>query len=104
MELQMRWLRLVEGCANLRRLIRQPLYTFALAGAKQAEAEVDVAWTECYERLECVLAALDEHALLRNRLMNARRYFQDGERWPAVWEITQALNRIKSLRRLYCRE
>jgi hypothetical protein len=104
MEVQMRWDRLVEGIGHLRRLLRQYLYSIATVGAGFAEPEIEAAWDGCCEALECVPGAQDDHSLLLNRLKNARRYFQEGERWPAVWEVTQSLQRAKRLRRLYGRE
>jgi hypothetical protein len=101
MEMRKRWDRLVEGIGNLRRLLRQHRYSVATVGTRFDESEIEAARNECCEALECVLAAQDDNSLLLNRLKNARRYFQDGETWPAVWEVTQALRRARKLRRLY---
>ncbi len=101
MEMRQRWDRLVEGIGDLRRLLREHRYSIATAGASFDEPEIEAAWNECYEALECAIAAQDDYALMLNRLENARRYFQDGEAWPAAWEVTQALRRAKKLRRLY---
>jgi hypothetical protein len=101
MEMRKRWDRLVEGIGNLRRLLRQHRYSIATVGASFDESEIEAAWNECYESLACVLGAQDDNSLILNRLKNARRYIQDRERWPAVWEATQALQRAKKLRRLY---
>jgi hypothetical protein len=96
----MRWDRLVEGIGHLRRLLRQYRYSIATVGVGFAESEIEAAWDGCYEALECVLGAQDDNSLILNRLKNARRYFKDGETWPAVWEVTQALQRAKKLRHL----
>ncbi len=101
MEMKKRWGRLVDGIAALRRLLRQHRYSMATVGAGFDESELQTAWDECHDGLECVLAPKDDYALMLNRLKNARRYFLDGETWPAVWEVTQTLQRAKNLRRLY---
>jgi len=85
MEMRKRWDRLVKVIGNLRGLLRRHRYNPVGVGIKVAdELEIQAAWNECHEALECV-----------------RRYFQDGERWPAEWEVTQALRRAKQLQRLY---
>jgi hypothetical protein len=96
MEMEKRWDRLVEGIDHLRRLLRQ--HRYATVGTSPDESEIEAAENECYEALECVLAARDDNSLLLNRLKNARQYFDEGERWPAVWEVTQALRQAKKLR------
>jgi len=96
MELEKRWDRLVEGIDHLRQLLLQ--HRFATVGASPDESEIEAAANECYEALECVLAARDDHSLLLKRLKNAREYFDEGERWSGVWEVTQALRQAKKLR------
>jgi hypothetical protein len=102
MEMRKRWDRLVKVIGNLRGLLRRHRYNPVGVGIKVAdELEIQAAWNECHEALECVLGTQDDNSLMLNRLKNARRYFQDGERWPAEWEVTQALRRAKQLQRLY---
>ena len=42
-----------------------------------------------------------DHALMLKRITSARRYFLEGRPGPAVWEVTQVLQRARHLRRLY---
>src|SRR5688572_13083531 len=64
-------------------------------------ANPDAVWEVCRRRLQQVLLPADEYARLLNRLANSRAYYRRGERYAALYEVTQAYRRVARLRRLY---